>query len=306
MVGTTLVEIREHIETLATDDGEYRIICGRTGDRPVPVVGSRFDNREIARSAARAAKQYRRTLRKYDPQVPQYDLIVCQDTEPITRCQQQPDHLERPHQQTLSTPVLQNSESVSQRRDRVEFCHRATGAVFETLSEMGYGDIEQAIMNMYFDLTETVSDPDKLCLCLLRSMAVEIDTQLDPTDQLDILTGAATRLESTDKTKKPLITTFETLRTNALISGFTHSPWSIAREDGLCVIVIRMSGYALSALDDRLPVLPIVLEFYRHDSIHRPVSLRAIDHDTSWQIQFTLANWDVSTGLVCAPIDSEA
>ena len=36
MIGTTLTEIRDHIESLASDDGEYYLVCARYGDRPVP------------------------------------------------------------------------------------------------------------------------------------------------------------------------------------------------------------------------------------------------------------------------------
>lgn len=67
MVGMTLLEIRNHIHSLASESGEYYVVCGRTGDRPVPVTGNRFRTRATARSAARAAEQYRSELRRYDP-----------------------------------------------------------------------------------------------------------------------------------------------------------------------------------------------------------------------------------------------
>jgi len=57
MIGTTLVDIRDHIEALAGADGEYYVACGRTGDRPVPISGLRFEGRATAQSAARAAEQ---------------------------------------------------------------------------------------------------------------------------------------------------------------------------------------------------------------------------------------------------------
>jgi len=38
MVGPTLIEIREHIDGLATEDGQYYLRCGRTGDRH-PILG---------------------------------------------------------------------------------------------------------------------------------------------------------------------------------------------------------------------------------------------------------------------------
>lgn len=51
MVGTTLVEIREHIEALADDDGEFALVCGRTGERPIPVAGERFGTRAVGPTA---------------------------------------------------------------------------------------------------------------------------------------------------------------------------------------------------------------------------------------------------------------
>src|SRR6056297_3609057 len=79
MLGTSLGEIRDHVEALASDGGTYYVVCGRTGERPVPTAGLRFEERATARNAARAAEQYRTALRRYDPRLPCHDLIVCQD-----------------------------------------------------------------------------------------------------------------------------------------------------------------------------------------------------------------------------------
>ena len=128
MVGPTLVDIREHVETLASDDGEYYIVCGRTGDRPVPVDGLRFDGRGVARNAARATEQYRSTLRRYDPQVPYCDLIVCQRASRHTAPTRSGDRTTAALRDVLfrSTPDCGGPE----RRILVEFCHRIAGAVF--------------------------------------------------------------------------------------------------------------------------------------------------------------------------------
>lgn len=83
MVGTTLAEIRRHIEGLASDEGDYYLVCARTGDRPVPADGLRFASRATARAAASATEHYRATLRRYDPRLPRYDLIVCEDAGPL-------------------------------------------------------------------------------------------------------------------------------------------------------------------------------------------------------------------------------
>ncbi|WP_066415557.1 DUF7551 domain-containing protein [Halorubrum aethiopicum] len=92
MIGTTLEDIRDHVERLATDDGDYYLVCARYGDRPVPAAGLRFADRPTARAAARATEQYRAALRRYDPGVPRYDVIVSQLCEPPER----PDRLDLP------------------------------------------------------------------------------------------------------------------------------------------------------------------------------------------------------------------
>lgn len=78
MMGETLGDIRQQIESLASDSGTYYLICGRTGERPVPASGLYFESRSAARAATRATKRYRAALRQYDPQVPYYDVIVCE------------------------------------------------------------------------------------------------------------------------------------------------------------------------------------------------------------------------------------
>ena len=78
MRDSTLTGIRDRIEALASADGRYHVACARTGDRPVPAAGYRFPDRAAARTAAHLTGRHRATLRRYDPQVPPYDLTVCQ------------------------------------------------------------------------------------------------------------------------------------------------------------------------------------------------------------------------------------
>lgn len=82
MTRTPLSDLREHVECLASETGEYAVVCARTGERPVPVADHRFDSRAVARDAARTAERYRARLRRYDPRVAVHDLVVCR----------QPDH----------------------------------------------------------------------------------------------------------------------------------------------------------------------------------------------------------------------
>ena len=77
----TLCAIRGRIESLATPTGDYYIVCGRTGQQPVPIDGTWFPDRETAAEAAQTATTYRAALREYDPQTPVHDFVVCQQVE---------------------------------------------------------------------------------------------------------------------------------------------------------------------------------------------------------------------------------
>ena len=266
-------------------------------------AGERFVDRATARNAARASEQYRSALRCYDPQVPYYNLIVCQDTELITDSTQR--SRQDDHQKTPSDPVLDRRSTTVERQGRVEFCHRVAGAVFETLSEGGYDAIERAVMDAYFELAETVDDPDELCLYLLESMSTELDDRLEASEQADVLTGAATRSGPLDTTEKPLDATLSHLQTRGLIGGVTRSPWSVDLDGGARLIVVQLSDYALSPREGRLPVLPLVVELYRRQPPQRPTALRVAERGDGWRCTFGLTKAARPTGLVSTPIDSE-
>lgn len=300
MVGPTLIDIREHIEDLATDDGRYYVVCGRTGDRPVPAVGNRFPDRATARAAARATEQYRSALRRYDPQVPYYDLVVCEEVTGGAR--PHPDESTTgPGPDRLTDPIVTDSPTAD-RRDLVEFCHRVAGAVFETLSEAGYDDVETAVMDAYFDLAETVGDHDELCLCLLESMAAELDDRLGPAAQADVLADAAARLESPAGDAEPFEATFLALARRGFIESYSHSPFP-AESDTPADVVVQISGYALSARHGRLPVLPLTLELCRQHPGRPPQSVQVKAVDGCWQLTFGHAEATDPDGLVNAPID---
>ncbi|WP_435184671.1 DUF7551 domain-containing protein [Halobellus sp. EA9] len=304
MVGPTLIDIREHIEALATEDGQYYLRCGRTGDRPIPAAGNRFPDRATARAAARATEQYRSALRRYDPQVPYYDLIVCEEPPRDTAATQARESETDSPQNSLTEPVLTDS-ATPERRDLVEFCHRVAGAVFETLSESGYDGVESAVMDAYFEHAEAVGDPDELCLCLLESMASELYERLAPADQADLLADAAARLETPTDDTNPLDATLDALEQRGIIESYTRSPYSVDLDGGAGAVVVRISGYALSAENDRLPVLPVTLELCRHHAEHRPRSIQVTAVDSGWQLTCVLADIGDQNGLVSAPIDGE-
>ena len=295
MVGPTLIDIREHIEGLATEDGQYYVVCGRTGDRPVPAVGNRVPDRVTARAAGRATEQYRSAQRRYDALVLYYDLIVCEETSRDATVVQ-------PQKHSLSEPIITDNPT-PERRDLIEFCHRVAGAVFETLSESGHDAVESAVMDTYFELAETVDDPDELCLCLLESMANELDGSLDACDQAEVLEDAASRLESPTDDTAPLDATLAALEQRGVIESYTRSPWSVDLDGGAGSAVVQVSGYALSARDGRLPVLPLTLELCRYHAERLPQSIEVTTIDRGWQLTFVLADTETQNGLVTAPID---
>ncbi len=304
MVGPTLIDIREHIDGLATEDGRYYLRCGRIGDRPVPASGNRFPDRATARAAARATEQYRSALRRYDPQVPYYDLIVCEEPPRDTTTAHARGMETDTPQDSLSKPVPTDS-TTRKHRDLVEFCHRVAGAVFETLSEAGYEGVESGVMDAYFEHAETVGDPDELCLCLLESMASELHERLFPADQAEVLTNAATRLESPSDDDSPLDASLTALEQRGLIESYTRSPYSVDLNGGAGAVVVQISGYALSAHEGRLPVLPVSLELCRHHTEQSPQSVQVTAVDDGWQLTFVLADTGDQNGLVSAQIDKE-
>ncbi|WP_435195952.1 DUF7552 domain-containing protein [Natronomonas sp. EA1] len=76
-MGGSLVALRLRVEALASETGEYAVVCACHGDSPVPADGLRFDDRPTARAAARATRAYRVALRRYDPRTSLCDPLVC-------------------------------------------------------------------------------------------------------------------------------------------------------------------------------------------------------------------------------------
>jgi len=303
MIGSTLVELRARIDALASDEGAYYLVCGRTGDRPVPAVGMRFADRESARTAARRVEQYRAALRRYDPQYPFHDVIVCQDGDSRTSAADTTTQLLDPTARTLG--ILDGAAVRPSNRDLVEFCHRVAAAVFESLSDAGYDAAERAVMTAYADLAESVTDPDDLCLCLLESMATELDARLAPGEQADVLGDAATRLAPIEPVERPLPATLGSLQRCGLLGAYHHSPWSVDLDAGTRFAIVHLRDYALSPRDGRLPVLPLVVGLYRRTPSVPPSSLRAVDDD-GWRVTLTLSTDAELQGLASAPIHSDA
>lgn len=361
MIGTTLLDIADHIESLADPDGEFSLVCARYGDRPVPAAGLRFDSREAARAAARATEQYRDALRRYDPELPFYDVVVRQEfagPEPSSTGERTdedsrfaPDSGDRGTDE-LSDRVVGGAAGRSRagdhdgrgsplaesagdssgrgpRRDRVEFCHAAAAATFEALSAGGHDRAESAVMDAYFALAERRSDPDDLCLCLLEAMATALERHLDPGTQATVLSAAAERLPDRERSSAadrsssasdrppssdPVTAAFDRLSAVGLLDGYERvgpeeSPRasrSPAPDGG----TFRVSGYALSPTDGRLPTLPVALAVTRRDPRSRPagVALLAAGSEATgpdWRFRVARDGSVRDGGPVTASIPSE-
>lgn len=304
MVGTTLAEIRTHLEALASDGGEYYVACGRTGHRPVPVAGKRFADRATARDAARATEQYRAALRRYDPQVPRYDLIVRQDGTAASPTEQPAD--DQPGEVGRRTTTMRDDDPrAGGRSGRVEFCHDVAAAVFETLSDDGHDAAETAVVDAYLELAETVESPDELCLCLLESMARELATHLEASVQADVLAGAAARLGPAEPADSPLAATLSHLERRRLLRRH-GKPRTSEDHDGVPrSSVAELADYALTPRDGLLPVLPVVVDLCRRRPGRPPSSVRAVETDVGWRVRVVRCRDAEPGGLLNAPIHTE-
>jgi hypothetical protein len=309
MVGTTLVEIRDHVEALASDDGSYVVHCARTGERPVPTVGARFETRPVAERAAAAAEQYRTALRRYDPRLPHHDLVVSRTGPPDGSTGREQDWPEAgprseggrgPAATTRTTP---RSGAPAAAASPVELCHRIAAAVFETLCESGHRAVETAVMDAYFELAETVPDPDELCFRLLESVAAELDARLSPAERADVLTDAAARLPPREPAEDPVAAALETLATRRLLATEGRPPSRVDLAAGTRSVVVHVSEYALSTRCGRLPVLPLVLGVHRHRPTWPLSSVRVADADDGWRLTLVQSRDDPPTGLTTAPVD---
>ena len=253
MVGTTLREIRTYIEQLASDDGAYYVVCGRSGERPVPVASERFPTREAATEAARATEQYRAALRRYDPQVPFYDPIVCEA---------------RPDSDALA-PERGGSAERSRSDDRhpqplIDFCHDVSGAVFEALSEREHAAAESAIMETYLAAAEAVTDRNALCLVLLERMAAELQQRLAADERAAVLRAAAANLSPVQSTADPVEASLEYAHSLSLVSEYGVVRRSIETTQGSgSAWVVYLHDYAMECEGRRLPTLPIGIDILR-------------------------------------------
>ncbi|TQQ80621.1 DUF7551 domain-containing protein [Halonotius roseus] len=328
MLGTMLRDLRAHIDALATADGRYTLVCGRHGEQPVPADGLWFPTRSVARQAARATTQYRNALRRYDPELPQYDIVVCQGHPSVA----EPASSTPAAESTPASPTTLPADS-----PLVTFCHRVAAAVFETLAAEGYSEAETAVMDAYLDHAETQPTADGLCLRLLESMATVLADRLTPREQAAVLAAAADRLPATpedsvadaetdptantaadptantantatdstaaDPTPDTAVTAvFEALRTRGVVGAYRDTPWLQHRETGTRSILVEVSGYAFSPYGGSLPTLPVVIELYRSVADWQPVAVDVAAITDGWRFRVVPVGEAPPGGLVSASV----
>ncbi|WP_135830213.1 DUF7551 domain-containing protein [Halorussus halobius] len=246
MVGDTLRDLRERIADRHEADGRFYVSCARTGERPVPVAGKRFPDRETATEAVQAAAAYRAELRRYDPRLPCYDLVVSED----------------PFLDSAAAERADRGDRLDARTDggtRMDFCHDVAAAVFEALSALDARSVERAVMDAYLYSAESVADPDDLCLVLLSTMAAELDARLDPDRQHAVLRSAADRLGVEPTAEDPVSTTLGRFAGRSLLDDYAVAPESDSAPDGRSWAV-TLDGYAFEASTGNLPTLPLAVE----------------------------------------------
>lgn len=261
MIGTTLRDLRDHIESLASPTGRYYLVCGRTGDRPVPADGLYFDCRATARAAATATDRYRTALRRYDPQLPCHDVIVSERADTV----RSPDDPQYPtfgsvDADTVADPTPPKDED----RSPIDFCHTVAGVVFETIADSPHTGLENAIMDRYLALAETVDHPDECCLRLIEALACELDSRLPADQQADLLRAAATELpqpSTPEPSGDPLEAALSALQSVALLQDYT-----VESQSASCAATtweVTLDDYLLVSETDRVVTLPLVVELFR-------------------------------------------
>jgi hypothetical protein len=318
MIGTTLGDIRDHIESLATPTGQYYLVCGRTRDRPVPTDGLQFKSRTSARAAVRATEQYRAALRQYDPQVPYYDVIVCErrpDARQSTSTRSESDGT-RATEDGFGTDAtgerpLAPTTAGARTGSVVEFCHTVAGVVFETIADSEHSDLENCIMETYFEIAETVDHPNELCFRLLESIAMDLDAALDPREQAALLAAAAAELPTAPPDDSvsgdPLERALAALQSSGLLETYRIERCEIDLDSSDRSWVLTLEEYALGEGAERIVTLPIVVELFRRLAT-RSLAIRNVERldgaaRASWRLTVGTRTTGQTRSLVCVQED---
>jgi hypothetical protein len=300
MIGTTLGDIRDHIESLANEDGRYYVACTRTGCRPVPADELAFESRASARAAAQATEQYRAALRRYDPQVSYRDIIVREELPGWEASKGTTNGGPRARDLPAAPPE-------SERTDAIEFCHTVASVVFEAIAGSTHVDLQDAIMDTYLKAAEAVESPDELCLRLLESIATELDGRLTPDEQASVLREAAANLPTDDSevlAPEPLAETLDSLASVGLVDDYRIERCS-ASSGASRSWTVRIEGYSLDGTPGRVVTLPLVVHLFDRLAT-RSVTISGAERvagSASWRLSIEMNTAGRVSGLVCVPTE---
>lgn len=342
MIGTTLVAISDHIEALSSADGEYSLVCARYGDRPVPAAGLRFESRAAARAAARATEQYRDALRRYDPKVPYYDVIVRQEyathgedgSDSGADAVADPDADARSDRSagdghdvrrfsaaeaedwSLSDPVVNRGGDGDRdgppARDSGPDRNRTPDRDLVAFCHDAAAAVFEALSAADHDAVESTVMDAYFALAEKRS---------DPDDLcLCLLEAMASELRrGLDPTEQAAVLADAASRLpdtsgDDPISGAfgrlaragvvgSYEADAAETSDSGGSMAVRISEYALTPRDGRFPTLPVVLELCRHgDRSPSPAVVRVAAVEEEWRLRIETAAAEGPSGLSSAPI----
>ncbi|UIO98475.1 hypothetical protein Hbl1158_07835 [Halobaculum sp. CBA1158] len=299
MIGTALGDLRRHIESLADPDGDYRLVCARTGERPVPADGLGFPDRPTARAAVRSTEQYRATLRRYDPQVPVYDIVACEAVADPTPPPAEPTTADDPG--VAPRPSGTTNVSTADARppaSSIDFCHTVAGVVFESIADSTHTELQDAIMDRYLDSAEAVDDPDELCVRLLGSIADELSARLDADAVAEVLRGAGERMPAPPRDETdPVAGVLSALGSIGMVGSYAVTSPAVDADADARTWRVTLEGYPL-ADRDRVVTLPVVVALFRRASV-RSLSIETAGRPEAgtWRLALTANGVTEPTGL---------
>lgn len=341
MIGTTLVAISDHIDSLASADGEYSLVCARYGDRPVPAVGLRFESRAAARAAARATEQYRDALRRYDPQAPYYDVIVRQEyaaedggvpdgaADAGTGPERDVDSGARSGDDTHDVRRFSATEAADWslsdpvvNRDRSDRGDRSESALGPDRSRSPGRDLVGFCHDAAAAVFEALAagDHDGVESAVMDAYFALAEERSDPDDLcLRLLEAMASELRrGLEPTEQAAVLADAASRLPAAgdddpiagaferLAGAGVVGSDAADAAGAAApggsVAVRVSEYALTPRDGRFPTLPVVLELCRHGGPSPPPAVRVAAVDGGWRLRIEPAADEEPSGLASAPI----
>jgi hypothetical protein len=136
-------------------------------------------------------------------------------------------------------------------------------------------------------------------------MAGELARALSPTKQAAVLARAASKLETQSVGDQPIAAACADLRRHGVVEDACRSPWSVSATETK-EIVVELAGYALSARENRLPILPIIVDCFGRGLDRAPTATRVERIDDGWELTFVFGTDGVSDGLASAPIQPQS